>query len=108
MNQNETHDGNELTHDDLMKEFARVINLRNKRPNEMTKDMLAEMAQITPRRAEYILKKLVRAGILVVRRGILHENHTYNGYSPADGYTWQDAISALGESDAKSLTTIST
>ena len=81
--------------DELMTEFANVINEKNKRPDEMTANMLAKKANISKKRSTYMLTKLVDEGILT-RRKIVHEGSPCNGYSPREGHTWEDAISAIG------------
>lgn len=85
----------EATYEDLMKAFSDVIQERNIRENEMTTRMLAGAAGVSVRYATYVLQSLVESGVLTKRENVLHDNHSCNAYSPAEGKTWEDAIKAI-------------
>jgi len=66
----------------IMKELA-IERLRpTLQPDEFTARMFAELHDITPRRAQTLLREAVADGILVMRQNVLVDGHMCNAYRP--------------------------
>lgn len=84
---------NDITEEQLMQEFVRIVSLSEKKADELTARDFAKYANVHQRRAQYLLNKYTEKKILKMRKIVLNGSST-NAYSPYKG-SWKSVVEAI-------------